>query len=170
MSNLQEIVELLKEYFPRVKDKTLIKIVFTIKARDSQFKTIWLSRYEANKFWVWETTLQKIINFLKEFWILEFAWTRLRNKWTHICNYYLLSEDFKSLFSSLKMFIKKTFEYIDPIVFMKRFLSYTYDTSTKTYKFKVNWNRYIIKTTWRFKWKIYWIEENKIINPLTLIT
>jgi uncharacterized protein YihD (DUF1040 family) len=36
--SLQEILELLQEHFPKVKEKFLIKIIFTIKARHNQFK------------------------------------------------------------------------------------------------------------------------------------
>jgi uncharacterized protein YihD (DUF1040 family) len=39
-SNLQEILELLQDQFPKVPQKSLIKIIFSLKARDSQFDFI----------------------------------------------------------------------------------------------------------------------------------
>ena len=167
--NLQEILELLQDSFPKVSQKTLIKIIFTLKARESQFWLIGFSRYESDKFNIWERTLQKIIYFLRDFWLLEYKQKKLRTKWDFLCNIYTLSSDFVEMFRSLEFFTKKIFEYLDPIIFMKRFFSYKLDLKKKCYKFKINWNRYIIQTKWKFKWKIYWIEENKIINPFDLL-
>jgi hypothetical protein len=48
--NLQEILEVLKEQFPKVSEKTLIKIIFTLKARNEQFENIGISRLESSKF------------------------------------------------------------------------------------------------------------------------
>lgn len=169
-SNLKEILDLLQDKFPKVKEKTLIKIIFTIKARNNQFKSIGFSRCEADEFNIWEKTLQNIIYFLRDFWILELKWRKLRSKWTYLCNIYNLSQDFIKLFDSLEFFAKRVFEYIDPIIFMKRFFSFKFDNKEKCYKFKVNWNRYIIAIKWRFANKIYWIEENKLINPFSLLT
>lgn len=166
---LQEILELLQEHFPKVPQKSLIKIIFSLKARDSQFDLIWFSRYESNKYWIWEQTLQRIIYFLRDFWLLELKWKRIRSKGVYLCNIYKLSNDFVEMFRSLEFFTKKIFEYLDPIIFMKRFFSYKLDNKEKCFRFKVNWNKYIIAFKWRFAWKIYWIEENKIINPYDLM-
>lgn len=166
---LQEIQELIQEHFPKISVKSITKIIYTIKARSERFARVWFSRLEASSFWIWETTLQRIIDFLREFWLLEYQWRVLRKKWVHYCNVYTISEDFKNLFKELEFFVKKTFRYIDPIIFMKRFFQYK-KVSTHRYVFKANWNRYIINLTWRFKWVIYWVEENKIINPYELLT
>lgn len=78
MNNLQEILQLLQDSFPKVSQKTLIKIIFTLKARESQFWLIGFSRYESDKFNIWERTLQKIIYFLRDFWLLEYKQKKLR--------------------------------------------------------------------------------------------
>jgi len=169
-SSLQEILELLQDNFPKIKQRILIKIIFMLKWRNNQYKNIGFSRYEASKLWLSQPTLQKIIYFLRDFWILEYKWKVLRTKWDFLCNIYNLSQDFISLFNDLEFFVKKTFQYIDPIVFMKQMFTYTYDKVTKCYKFKVNWYKYLISTRWRFAWKIFWLSENKIINPYSLIT
>ena len=166
-TSLQEILELLQENFPKIESKSLIKIIFTIKARDSQFKKIWFSRYESYKFWIWNDTLQRIIYFLRDFWLLEKTWTKIRNKWVHTCNIYKLSDDFRQLFNELQFFTKKVFEYINPLEFMKKFFSYKF--RFWIYTFKVNWQKYLIQTRWAYKDVIYWTVENKIINPLSLL-
>lgn len=169
-NNLQEILELLQQNFPKVPEKSLIKIIFSLKARDSQFDFIWFSRLECGKYWIWEQTLQRIIYFLRNFWLLELKGKRLRSKGTYLCNIYKLSDDFVEMFRSLEFFTKKIFEYIDPITFMKRFFSYKLDNIQKCYRFKdKEWNKYLIALKWRFAGKIYWLTQDKIINPYELM-
>lgn len=166
-TNLQEILELLKDNFPQVSDRTLIKIIFTLKARDSQFDKIWLSRYESDSFNVWQQTLQRIIYFLRDYWILEYTWKRIRSKWTYLCNLYKLNDNLVQIFRDLEFFSKKMFEYINPLVFMKRYFSYKF--RYWIYTFKINWHKYIIQTRWPYRDVIYWIHEDKIINPYELL-
>lgn len=166
-SSLKEIIELLQEKFPKIKEKSLIKIIFTLKARHQQFKTIGFSRLEATKFQIWEVTLQKIIYFLRNFWLLELTWTIIRTAWTHICNIYKLSDNFIRLFNDLEFYVKKVFEYINPLEFVKRFFFPKF--KNWIYSFKVKWQKYLIQTKWNFAWVIYWTIENKIINPLSLL-
>jgi hypothetical protein len=68
----------------------------------------------------------------------------------------------------LEFFTKKIFEYINPLEFMKKFFSYKF--KNWIYTFKVKWQKYIIQTKWKFAWVIYWTIENKIINPISLLT
>jgi uncharacterized membrane protein YukC len=49
-SSLKEILDLLQERFPKVKEKSLIQIIFALKARHQQFKTIGFSRSEHGSF------------------------------------------------------------------------------------------------------------------------
>lgn len=167
--SLQELLDFLKEWFPKIQEKMLIKILFTLKARSEQFNSIWFSRKEAYKFNMSEWTLQKIIYYLRNYWIIELVWqTKTKNFYDYQkCNVYKLSDNFKQLFKDLQFFTKKVFEYINPLEFMKKFFSYKF--KYHKYEFKVNWLKYIIHTTWRFKNKIFWVEDNKIINPYTLL-
>jgi len=47
---LKDILELLKENFPKIEERILIKVIFTLKARHSQYKSIGFSRCESDKF------------------------------------------------------------------------------------------------------------------------
>ena len=173
MSNLQEILELLQEQFPKVKEKTFIKIIFALKSRNDLYWNwnIGLSRLESDDFSVWEATLQKIIYFLRNFWIIEKVWERKittrDKKEERLCNIYKIADFFLSMLNELEYFSKHIFEYINPTEFVRKYfkpiLKYW------LYKFKVNWNRYYINTKWKFRWVIYWESENKIINPLELL-
>lgn len=168
--SLQEMLEYLKLEFPKIEDKKLIKILFTLKSRSENFKYIWFSRKEAGKkFWISEWTLQKIIYYLRETWVLEFKWQIKIDNWLNFnkCNVYKISEDFKSYFDDLQFFIKKVFEYINPLEFMKKFFDFKF--KNWIYSFKAKWQKYIIQTKWKFSWVIYWTIENKIINPYTLL-
>ena len=166
-SSLQEIIDLLQERFPKVKEKSLIQIIFALKARHQQFKTIGFSRSEHGSFNIWEKTLQRIIYFLREFWILELKNKILRTSWEHLCNIYELSKNFVHLFEELEFYSKKVFEYINPLEFVKKLFSYKF--KNWIYSFKSNWQKYIIQTKWSFAWVIYATLDNKIINPLSLL-
>jgi len=165
-NNLQEILELLQEQFPKISSKSLIKIIFSIKARDRDFDYIWLSRYEWDKFWVSQLQLRNIIEFLRDFWILEKVWMRKRKDKLFLCNYYKIADEYVDIFRELEYFIKKAFDYIDPLNFVKTFfrakLKWGY------YTFKYNGNKYQLATRGRFKNVIYSIADNKIVSPYTL--
>ena len=165
---IKDILELLKENFPKIEERILIKVIFTLKARHSQYKSIGFSRCESDKFKCWEATLQKIIYFLREYWLIEFTWRRLRSKWVYLCNLYKLSDPFIDMFERLEFFTKSIFQYINPLEFMRKYFSYKF--KSWIYSFKVKWQKYIIQTKWKYKWVIYWTLENKIINPYQLLT
>lgn len=170
--NLQEILELLQENFPKINREIFIKIIFTLKSRAEKFEFIWFSRKEFEKFKIWESKLQEIIYFLRDFWILEKIWTKvITPKWNtsrHNCNLYKVSSFFKNLLDSLEFFTKNIFEYVNPLEFVKKFFNPKF--KYWLYKFEVNWNKYFINTKWKFSGKIFWLSENKIINPLKLST
>lgn len=174
MSNLQEFHDLLKDEFPKVESKKLYKILFSIQARLRDFWDIGFSRYEYDKFQVSEKTLRNIIEYLRAFWILEFSHTTMSTKKARIlnrdfqkCNVYKVSEDFKEMIESFVRFCKKTFEYLDPIVFMKRYTQYI--EKRLYYSFKIAWVKYKIHKWWPFKWKIFDCANCKIINPYDLL-
>ena len=168
-SSLQELLDFMKVWFPKIQDKILIKILFTLKWRDKQYKNIWFSRLEASKFNMSEWTLQKIIYFLRNNWIIEFiGQSKTKKQYDYQkCNIYKLSDNFKQLFYDIQTFAKKVFQYMNPLEFMKKYFSYKF--KSWIYSFKVNGQKYIIQTRWKFAWVIYWTIENTIINPLSLL-
>lgn len=170
--SLQDILEFLQENFPKINKEIFIKIIFSLKSRAEKFEFIWFSRKEFEKFKIWESKLQEIIYFLRDFWILEKIWTKVitpnGNTSRHNCNLYKISDFFKKLLDNLEFFTKNIFEYVNPLEFAKKYFSPK--LKYWLWKFKVNWNRYFINTKWKFSWKIFWESENKIINPLVLIT
>ena len=171
--NLQEILELLQEEFPKVKEKSLIKIIFSLKSRVSLYSNwnIGFSRTEYVNFGLSEATLQKIIYFLRDYWILEKVWikkiTPKNPTEFKYCNIYKIADFFLDLLKDLEFFTRKVFEYINPIEFMRKYFKFTF--KYWLYKFKHNWNRYYINTKWKFKNVIFWETEQKIINPLFLL-
>lgn len=165
---LIDFIDFFKLQFPKIDEKKLIKIIFTLKARNEKYWDIWFSRLESQNFWLSEFTLSKIINFLVENEILIKKGKKLRKERDFYCNIYILSDSFIQLFNDLKFFGQKVFEYIDPIVWMNRFVNFI--EKRKKFNFEVKWKKYFIPKTWRFKGKIYSIDDNKIISPSTLIT
>lgn len=172
--SLTEILELLKDNFTRTNEKVFIKLIFSLKSRENKFwnSQIWLSRKEYLDYWVSETQLQEIIYFLRDYWIIKKVWTRKINPKNptefKYCNIYEISDYFLSLLNELEFFAKKVFEYINPIVFMQKYFTYTF--KYWLYRFKHLWLHYIINTKWNYKNKLLCCEDMKIINPLSLIT
>jgi len=174
-TNLQEFYELLKQEFPDLSNSSIYKILFSILERLKKHgNNIWFSRYEYEKFWVSEKKLRNIIEYLRDIGILEFSHTalstnekRLLRKEIFKCNVYKVSENFINMILSFQRFIKKTFEYIDPIAFMKQ--NFKYKEKVRYFKFKHNWNHYVINKYWKYKWVIYCGETNSIVSPLSLL-
>lgn len=169
--NLQLLHSFIKETYPKLEDRKIIKIIFSIKAR-LQFTDLWISRYEATKFWVSERTMRWIISLLRNYWLLILVWKKkstsyLWKKEWRLCNIYKMSDSFIDMFHSLEFFAKKMFEYIDPLTFIKTYFRVKF--KRWIYKFELNWNYYQVATRWKFMWKIYWFTENKIINPYELL-
>lgn len=174
MSNLLEFHNLIQEEFPKVESNKIYKILFSIQARLKKHTQIGLSRYEYDKFWVSQKTLRNIIEYLRDFWVLEFSHStlstnkkRVINKDFQKCNVYNVSESFQEMILSFQRFIKKTFEYIDPIVFMKRYFKYI--EKRTFYKFKHNSRTFIISKKWRFQWVILDTQDMRIVSPLSLL-
>lgn len=109
--------------------------------------------------------MNKLISFMVDMWIIEYKWKRKAKQ--YFCNVYSLWEEFLKDFLGIKSFIKKAFEYINIVDFVKS----NFNTVTKWWRiiFKHNGNKYIVQRTGRFKDKIYWITEDQIINPYLLI-
>lgn len=173
-NNLKEILELLKENFTRTNEKVFIKLIFSLKSRETIYwnSNIWLSRKEYLDYWVSETQLQEIIMFLRDYWIIQKVWTRKINSKSSekfkYCNIYKIADYFLEMLKELEFFSKKVFEYINPIVFMQKYFKFTF--KYWLYKFKHNWLHYIINTKWKYRNKLLCCEDRKIINPLSLIT
>ena len=82
------------------------------------------------------------------------------------CNVYSLKKWFSDLLEEVREFVKKEFEYIDPILYVKS--RFSCKQKYGKIKFEVAGNKYIIHLRGKFKWKIYWVSEKVIINPLKL--
>lgn len=173
--NLQEFYNLLKDEFPKLSDSCIYKILFCLLERLKKHgNNIWFSRYEGKKFWISEKKLRNVIEYLRDIWILELSHTtistnekRLINKEIHKCNVYRISDCFVDMILSFQRFVKKTFKYIDPIVFMQKHFRYL--EKTRYFKFKHNWNHYIINKMGKYKGVIYCWESNTIVSPLSLL-
>jgi len=173
-STIKDILELLQQNFTRTNEKVFIKIIFSLKSRESIYwnSNIWFSRKEFSEYWISEEQLYKIIKFLRDYWIIEKVGIRKIKpkdiKEFKYCNLYKIADYFLKMLKELEFFEKKVFEYINPIIFMQKYFSYTF--KYWLYKFKHNWYHYLINTKWNFKNKLFCCEDHKIINPLSLIT
>ena len=159
--------EELQDIFPKIKPKQIWKLLITIKARIKKYNVIWLSRLEAIRFWLSERQMQSFIYYLRNVWAINKKW--MVKGWNNCfkCNVYSLSEWFLEEINKIKDFVVKKFEYIEPLEYMLARFNPVKHKYWK-YHFIVNWNRYIINERGKYKWKIYWCEENKLINPLLL--
>jgi len=153
----------LKEIFKTFAEKQIYRILLSIKSRNNKYNDVWISRKEWKKYWLSEKQMRNFINFLRDTWNLTIIWKRKSRSWW-LCNIYKLSEWFIEWLKIIRGF---TFKYIEPISFVKR--HFIYKKKYWRIKFKVNWNRYFIQLIWDFPWVIYWVEENKIINPYLLM-
>ena len=169
--NLQELHDLIQDAFPKIESRVILKILFSIKERLSKYEYVWFSRYE--DFGISEKKLRGIIEYLREFWILELSHTTISTKkkrllnWDIVkCNVYTIPKQFKEMFLSFERFVRKTFEYINPITFMKTHFSYI--EKRAFYAFKLHWVKYKIHKRWKFAGKIFDTSEKKIVNPLLL--
>lgn len=160
------MIEDLREIFPNISQKQLWKLLLTLKCRYKTFDRVWISRKEATRFWLSERQLQAFIVYLRNIWILELIW-RAKASNGFLCNVYKIGKEFISLFDNINWFVKKAFKYLNPLEFVKS--NFRYKTRYWKLEFKHNGNKYIIHRKGRFKDKIYWIIENKIINPYMLI-
>ena len=159
------MIQELKDIFPHITEYKIWKILLTIKFRYIKYWTIWISRLEASRFWLSERQLYSFIKYLREVQaIKKYKMAVAINGFK--CNVYKVSKWFSDGLNDIKEFIKKKFEYINPLEYVKARFVIVKEWSKL--KFKVNWNRYIIHTRWRFKNVIYDVWNNCIISPLTL--
>lgn len=163
--SLQELHEFIKEWFPKLQDKVIYKIIFSIKERLTKFKYVGLSRYE--DFWISERRLRQVIDYLRNYWILVYHHTTLSKKKERLCNAYTIWEWFIEMFKSLERFTKNPFVYFNPLDILKHF---QYKEKRYGLIFKVRWVKYIIPKLGKFAWKIYSTGTNTIVNPYELIT
>lgn len=155
----------LLDIFPKFTEQKIWKILITVKARYKKHGTIGISRLEATRFGTSERQMQKFINYLKQTQAIKKVKMATASNGFK-CNVYKLALWFIEGLEEIKDYVRKKFEYIDPIMFVK-----TRFTTKKVWnklKFKVNWNRYIIHLKWKFKNVIYDVWNNCIINPLEL--
>lgn len=155
----------IQDILPKLTERKIYRLLLTIKARYIKYGKIWISRLEATRYWTSERQLQSFIDYLRDSEaIKKIGMTQCNNGFK--CNVYSLAEWFKKWLEEVKDFVKKTFEYINPTAYVKA----RFNCKIKYWKikFKVNWNRYIIHTRWRFKNVIYDIWNDCIINPLEL--
>lgn len=154
------------DIFPNFTEKKIWKILITIKARYKTYGTIGISRLEASRFGTSERQMQYFIDYLRESEaIRKLTMVKCKNN-AFKCNVYTLSEWFIAWLNEVKDFIKKEFKYINPVTYVKS--KFTIKKEWSKLKFKVNWNRYIIHTRWKFKNVIYDVWNNCITNPTTL--
>jgi hypothetical protein len=161
------MIEEFKDIFPRLTSRQIWRLLLTIKLRYKTYGKLWLSRLEASNYWISERQMLKFIDYLRDTKAIEkIGMTISKNNWMK-CNVYSIWKWFLNWLNKVKEYIKKTFEYVDPISYVKA----RFQTKTKYWKlsFKVNWNKYIIHLRGDFKNVIYDVWNNCIINPLTLI-
>lgn len=160
------MIQELKDIFPHLTERKIWKILLTIKFRYIKYGTIGFSRLEATRFGTSERQLQAFINYLRDIWAITKDWMVLALATGRKCNVYSLSTWFIEWLKEVKDFVKKTFEYIDPVAYVKaRFIV---KKEWSKLKFKVSWNRYIIYLRWKFKNVIYDVWNNSIIAPYLL--
>jgi len=162
------MIQEIHDIFPKLSERNIYKLLLAIKCRYIKFGKIWLSRLEASRFWISERQLQSFIDYLREVGAINKIW--MVKWWNNCfkCNVYKLWKWFIEWLQEVKDFIKKTFEYINPTAYIQA--RFNYKIKYWKIKFKVNWNRYIIATRWRFKDVIYDVWNNYIINPLDICT
>lgn len=156
----------LKDIFPNLTERKIWKILLTIKFRYIKHGTIGISRLEATRFGTSERQLQAFIKYLREIEALRMVKSAI-TKTGFKCNVYSLAGWFSDGLKEVKEFVKKTFEYINPVAYVKA--NFAIKKEWSKLKFKVNWNRYIIHLRWKFKNVIYGVAEKRIISPLLLI-
>lgn len=164
--NLINLLSFFKNEFPKIQEKKLLKIIFTLKSREEKYWVIGFSRLESPKFWLSEASLRKIINFLIKNEILVFFWKRLRKEKDFYCNVYTIWWKFNKIFKEIKFFAKKIFNYFDPILILNYV---SFKEKRKKYIISHKWANFIIQKTWKFKNKIYSCEDNCIIDPNLLL-
>jgi hypothetical protein len=157
------MLQTIQENFPNLTEKKIKKLLYCLKNRNRKYQRVWISRIECTKFWISERQLQKFINFLRDKWFLIFEKHKKLVQWFY-CNVYRLSQFFRNELEKIRDYVKKQFEYINPLVFMKNHFNFT--VKYWIYTFKIDWNKYKINTRGRFKDKIFSCFENKIVNPL----
>lgn len=161
------MLQTLQSNFPNLTERKIKKLLYCLKYRNEKYNRVWLSRIECTKFGISERQLQNFINFLREKWFLIFEKHKKMLKWFY-CNIYRVSQFFRNELQKLRNFVKKQFEYINPLEFMKN--HFDYQIKCWVYKFKVDWNTYKVSTKGRFTNKIFSCSENKIVSPLLFKT
>ncbi len=156
--------ELLQE--TNLTERKIWKLLLTLKTRYKKYKVIWISRLEAVRFGTSERQLQNFIYYLRNFWYIEKIRMVKGNNNCFKCNVYSLSDVLIEFLKDIKDYVKKTFEYINPIEYVKA--RFTLKKKYNKLKFKVNWNRYIIHLRGKFMNVVYDVWNNCIINPLEL--
>lgn len=151
--------------FPNLTEQKIWKILLTVKARYKKHGTIGISRLEATRFGTSERQMQNFINYLKQTQAIKKVKMATASNGFK-CNVYKLASWFIEGLEEVKDFVRKVFEYINPTEYVKeRFIT---KKKGNKLKFKVNWNRYIIHLSGRFKGVIYDVWNSRIINPLKL--
>jgi hypothetical protein len=150
-------------------DRKEYKILLAIKQRYKKYWKIWISRLEYNRFWLSERKMNEVIKLLKSKWLILFYKSVKWNNNAYKCNQYTISEEFKSLLDGVVEFTKKVFTYIqytpDDVI---NYISQFSQLKKKQWKFTINWSKYIVADSWKWRWKIFSVEENRIISLITL--
>ena len=155
----------LSDKFPNITERKVWRILLTIKFRYMKYGTIGISRLESVRFWISERQLQKFIKYLRDIKAIKKVKSRFTQNWFK-CNVYSVFKWFSEWLKEVREYVKKKFEYIDALDYVKG--KFATKKEWSKIKFKVNWDRYIIHTRWKFKNVIYDVWNNCIINPLNL--
>jgi len=161
----QELLEQLLSEFPRIDQSAMFSILRSIKARSDTYKLIWLSRLECDKYWISQRQMHNLIQYLKDYWYISYERKTLPKWKVHLCCMYSLSDIFSNFLFDLFNKVKKVYQRIDVIAFIKQ--NFNHKKTIWFITFKYSWIKYRVNLFWRYKHMIYDTRNNCIINPIT---
>ena len=147
--------------------KQVYRLFCSMNQRIKQFWDFWMWKRDGIRFWLSERQMQKFINLMIDYGFLKIK-RRVRSNRGFLCRLFSASEELLKYFWEIRNFVLKKFKYINPKEYMLARFPVIRDRYWKL-EFRVNGQKYFVNKRWRFKDKIYWEIENRIINPLVLI-
>lgn len=149
-----------------ISERKEYKILMTIRARYKKYWVVWLSRHECSLFWLSERKMYEIINYLRDNWMFRWLKRVKCSSWLHSCHIYWITERLQTILSELKevKFEYKIYTPDDVLSYVSQFAKIKY----RQWKFSIQWIYYTVASEWKWRWKIYDTQNNRIISLITI--
>ena len=141
--------------------RSLYRLYLTIKARHKKYWIVGISRHEWHKFCCSERKLRSFIESL-----IEKKWLKAKivvksTTNQYMCNAYQISKEFIEFLSSVKEFaLNNTYTQNMVLAYVSSIVEKTWNR----YKIKASDDTFIVNDIWKYRWRIYSCNQNRLIS------